>query len=466
MDTESFRDNIATADKTGQRIMVYPARPKGRLYNFRKIAALLLLSFLFVAPFIKLNGQPLILLNVFERQFVLFGLLFRPQDFHLLVLAVLTLIVFVLLFTAVLGRLFCGWVCPQTIFMEMLYRPIERWIDGTPAQQRKLKDAPWGIMKIAKRLLKHSIFFGLAIIICNYFLAYIIGAERTIEIVTQSPWAHPAGFTAVFILSFLFYGVYSWFREQVCTLVCPYGRLQSVLIDSGSIVVAYDYGRGEPRGKYIKGELNTDRGDCIDCHACVRVCPTAIDIRNGTQLECINCTSCIDACNSIMKKTGRHEGLIRYTSENRLTGSHKFKFTGKMYAFAIIFALLFTLSTVLLATRSSVETTILRTPGSLYIEGENGIIRNLYTVKMANKTFEEMPISFRLKSPAGGFISLIGGDVVLNPGEITESAFYVDFPGKQLYTASIMITVEIVSNDRVIDEAAILFWGPGKDIAN
>lgn len=408
----------------------------------------------------------MLLLNILERQFVIFGLIFMPQDFHLFVLALLSFVVFIVLFTAIFGRIFCGWICPQTVFLEMVFRKIDFWIDGNPSQQKKLASAPWGPAKLFKRIFKHGLFIILSLVICNYFMAYIIGAGRTIEIVTHSPIHHPAGFVAMMVLSLLFYGVFSWFREQACTIVCPYGRLQSVLIDSNTIVVAYDYKRGEPRGKLASGVRSEGNGDCIDCYACLRTCPTGIDIRNGTQLECVNCTACIDACNDIMKKSNRPSGLIRYSSESKLSGEKKKKFNGRLIIYSIILTFLLSLAIGLLGSRSIVEAIILRAPGTLYFESENDAIKNLYTVKLTNKTFKPLSVEFRLKSPAGGKLSLVGNEIVLKPEQITETALFVDIPRQYIFNNSIMIVIEIVVEGKVIDEITTSFMAPGKDISN
>lgn len=460
MDSESFRDTIATADKRGKRIWVYPQKSKGRLYTARSILAFFLLAFFFVTPFLKLNGFPIILLNVLERHFIIFGLVFNPQDFYILVLVALTLLIFIILFTAIFGRLFCGWVCPQTVFMEMVFRRIEYWIDGRPGQQKKLDKAFWGIKKIFKRLFKHFIFIAISVVVGHFILAYIIGIDQTIDLATQLPGDHLSGFIAMIIFSLLFYGVFARFREQACTLVCPYGRLQSVLIDDNSIVVAYDYKRGEPRGRSSRGKRDANLGDCINCLACVRVCPTGIDIRNGTQLECVNCTACIDACNDIMRKTKRPEGLIRYSSENILSGIKKSIFSGRVFVYSLALILLLSLSVGLLTTRTNIETIILRAPGSLYFEGENDTIRNLYTVKLTNKTYDKIDLSFRLKAPTQGTLAIAGGEIILNPEEITESAFIIEFPRKHLIGSSTLIIIEVVSGNKVIDEITTSFIGP------
>jgi cytochrome c oxidase accessory protein FixG len=250
---ESFRDSISTVDKEGKRVWVYPKKPNGRYYDFRKWLSYGLLAFLFSAPFVHINGNPIMLLNVFERKFVILGIPFLPQDFHLFVLAMIAFIVFIILFTVVYGRLFCGYVCPQTIFMEMVFRRIEYWIEGDATQQRKLDKQPWNKEKIIKKTGKQILFFSIAFLIANTFMAYLVGREQWFEIVTQPPSEHLIGFIGLVFFSFAFYGVFSVVREQVCTTICPYGRLQGVLLDKDSIVIAYDHVRGEPRGKLEKG---------------------------------------------------------------------------------------------------------------------------------------------------------------------------------------------------------------------
>jgi len=455
-----FRDQIATADRKGRRLWVYPLQPKGRLYTARTLVALALLAFFFVAPFIRVNGQPLILLDFLNRNFVLLGLVFKPQDFYLLVLAILTVLVFIVQFTAIFGRLFCGWVCPQTIFMEMVFRRIEYLIDGGPAGQRQLREGPWTGEKTIKWLLKQAVFLGVSFVVCNFLLAYIIGADSLLRIIRESPLEHLLGLAGMLVFTFVFYGVFSWFREQVCTLVCPYGRLQGVLLDSNSIQVAYDYTRGEPRAKFKRGEDRVGNGDCVMCRACVAVCPTGIDIRNGTQLECVNCAACIDACNAVMRRVSLPEGLIRYTSEDRLKGHRGWRMSGRVMVYTLALAVLVSLLSYLLVAQSDVEVTILRTPGTLYYETEAGTIRNLYSLKLVNKISDEIPIQLRLVSPVDGHITMIAGDMVLKPGGVAETAFFVDIPGERLYAASTRVTIEVAGAGRVLDEVTTAFMGP------
>lgn len=459
-DTEDFRDHIATADQKGKRIWVFPAKPKGRLYTARTALSVLLLAFLFGAPFLSYKGEPLLLFDIVHRRFIIFGLTFWPQDFHLFVLAAITFVVFVILFTAIFGRLFCGWICPQTVFLEMVFRRIEYWIEGGPARQRKLAAQDWNAEKVFKRGLKHGVYFALAFLIGNTFLAYIIGIDALKQIVTDPPEQHVAGLTAMIIFSFLFYGVFAWFREQACTIVCPYGRLQSVLLDNNSIVVAYDHRRGEPRAPMGRNASRDGLGDCVECGQCVAVCPTGIDIRNGTQLECVNCTACIDACNRTMQKVNLPEGLIRYSSENGIKGGKTFQVTGRIVIYSIVFTILATLLTFLLVTRTDVETTILRTPGGLYQETDDGMIRNLYSVKVVNKTHRFVPVEFRLKAPKGGSITMVGPNVTVEPNGLVESALFIDIPAAQLYSPNTLVSIEVVENGDVIDVINSAFMGP------
>ncbi len=314
---DAFRNELASVARDGRRKWIYARQPSGRLYRWRTVLSWLLLAFLFLAPFITIGGQPLMMLNVLERRFVLLGMLFRPQDFYLVVLIGLTCLVTVVLSTVVFGRIWCGWLCPQTIFMEMLFRKLEYFIEGSAEQQLRRDRGPWTRDKIWRRGVKHVIFFGLSFVIANVFLAWIIGAPALRVIVTDPPGRHIVGLVAIVIFSFVFYLVFARFREQACVLACPYGRMLSALTDARTITITYDWRRGEPRNRLVRGVRGT-AGDCIDCHQCVTVCPTGIDIRDGIQLECVNCTACIDACNGVMARVGRPLGLIRLTSHHAI----------------------------------------------------------------------------------------------------------------------------------------------------
>ncbi len=460
-EADSFRDSISTISKDGNRNWIFPKKPKGRFYNKRTLFSYFLLAVMFVGPFIKLNGHPFMLLNVVERKFILFGIAFWPQDFYLFVLAMLTFVVFIIVFTALFGRLWCGWACPQTIFMEMVFRKIEYWIEGDAAQQKALKNAPPSPEKFRKRILKGSIFFLISFIIANTFLAYIIGIDELKQIVLDDPFNHVGGLIAILVFTFVFFAVYMRFREQACLIVCPYGRLQGVLLDKNSVVIAYDYKRGEPRGKLQK-TAESKFGDCIDCHQCVNVCPTGIDIRNGTQLECVNCTACIDACDGIMDKIKKPQGLIRYTSENSIAEGTKFQITGRIKAYSFVLFVLLTTLLSLLIMRSDVESTILRTPGMIYQQQNDSIYSNLYTVNLINKTFDQMPVEIKLVQPSGS-VKWVGDGITKLDGQgSADGEFFVMINQNQIVDARLPIVLEVKSGNKLIETIKTNFIGPVK----
>jgi cytochrome c oxidase accessory protein FixG len=457
--SDDFRDKVATIGKKGRRVWVYPSKPIGRFYRARSIISWFLMAFLFIAPFLKINNKPILLFDILGRKFIIFGLTFWPQDMFIFVLAAITAVVFILLFTAVLGRLFCGWICPQTIFMEMLFRKIEYLIEGSGFQQKDLNNSPVNAGKLIKKTVKHSIFFGLSFLIANIFLSYIIGIDKLWVIVTAPPAEHLAGLIAITIFSGLFYFVFSNFREQACTMVCPYGRLQSVLLDSNSLIVAYDESRGEPREKYHKNKTWDKSGHCIDCSGCVRVCPTGIDIRNGTQLECIHCTACIDACDRVMDGLKLPRGLIKYTSQNILEKEIKFRITPRITVYSVLFSILISVVSFFIFSRSDVEATILRAPGTLYEESTDGVISNLYSIRVINKTSDDIPISLNLKQPFGE-IQIIGGEVIAPGDNGAESVFFVKIPQSNLVSPNSLIEIEVVGGNESIKTVRTSFVGP------
>jgi cytochrome c oxidase accessory protein FixG len=461
-DTESYRDHIATVDQEGKRIWLYPKKPNGKLYNARTIVSFIFLALFLTLPFIKVNGEQFLIFNILERKFVLFGLLFTPQDFHLFVLAMITFVVFIILFTVVYGRLFCGWVCPQTVFMEMFFRRIEYWIEGDGNAQRKLDAAPWTNEKIRKKATKHLVFFAIAMVVSHYFLAYIIGMDRVIAMLQEPATQHISEIAAMLVFSGVFYGVFARLREQVCTTICPYGRLQSVLLVKESIVVAYDYQRGEPRGKITKEQAPTPKlGDCIDCNLCVAVCPTGIDIRNGTQLECTNCTACIDACNNVMAKINRETGLIRYDSMTGIETGNRKIFTTRVYAYTAVLLALLVADIVLFANRGVIESIILRSPGQLYQQKDEQHITNLYTYVLINKTPKTMPIQLSTSTP-GAVINVVGSmqDSIPKGGKI-EGVFFMEMPLDKLNGRKTPVEIDIISNGKRIDQVETNFMGPG-----
>lgn len=382
---DSFRDRSATIDEQGKRKWVFAYKPRGRFYSARTLLSYFYLLLFFGLPFIKYKGEPFLLLNIIERKFVVFGFVFWSQDFYLFGITMILFVVFIIVFTVAFGRLFCGWACPQTVFMEMVFRKIEYWIDGDAPKQQALKRQSWNAEKIRKRMSKWLVFYLVSFLIGNTFLAYIIGMDE-LKTIISDPWGmHLKGFLGMLVFSFVFFMVYLRFREQVCTVVCPYGRLQGVLLDRHSVVVAYDYVRGEPREKNRKG-IERKGGDCVDCNLCVHVCPTGIDIRNGTQLDCTNCTACIDACDFMMDKMGKPRGLVRYASEATIADGKPFTVTPRLKAYIAVLLVLLAGWLVILISRSSVDMEVRKVAGLLYQERENGEVTNLYNVMFLNKS--------------------------------------------------------------------------------
>ena len=462
----NFRDTLGTLDKEGQRAWVFPKKPDGKWYEYRKYVSYVLLVFLFVAPFVKINGNQFLMFNILERRFNIFGFPFWPQDFYLFVIMMIIGVVFVILFTVAFGRLFCGWVCPQTIFMEMVFRRIEYWIDGDRGKQIRLSKMPWNKEKIKKRVLKWVIFAIISFLIANVFLAYLIGSDDLIRHITNGPLQHASTLISLLIFTGVFYFVFAWFREQVCIIACPYGRLQGVLLDNKSIVVAYDHKRGEKeegRAKFKKNEDRpaTGKGDCIDCFACVHVCPTGIDIRNGTQLECVNCTACIDACDYMMEAVDLPKGLIRYASEDDIEKKEPFKFTARLKGYISVLGILTAVFIGILFLRNDIDASILRLPGQLYEHKADNIISNVYTFKLINKTVENIDnVHFRLKSHKGT-IKLVSSEFFNVEGQgLAEGTLFIEINASALSGDKDRLEIEVLSRDEVIETTTTAFLGP------
>ncbi|NQY29368.1 MAG: cytochrome c oxidase accessory protein CcoG [Flavobacteriaceae bacterium] len=463
---EVFRDSIGTITDDGKRNWIYAKKPSGRFYKYRTQISWGLLLCLFSFPFLKINGNQFLLFNVIDRKFNIFGFPFWPQDFHLLVMAMIIGVLFVVLFTVIFGRIFCGWICPQTIFMEMVFRKIEYAIEGDRGAQIRLDKQKWTTEKIIKRGLKWVLFFIISFIIANVFLAYFIGGDVLISYIFIEPLLHISTLLTLLLFTTVFFCVFSWFREQVCIIACPYGRLQGVLLDNKTINIAYDYVRGEKkegRAKFKKNEdrATTGKGDCIDCDQCVQVCPTGIDIRNGTQLECVNCTACIDACDFMMEKVNLPKGLIRFASEDNINKGEQTVFSKRQKAYSAVLILLSVVMSVMLFLRNDIEATLIKLPGQLYEKKENNIISNVFTYKLVNKTSDDInQLEFKLLSHKGE-IKVVGiSDINLAAQTLNTGTLFVEIPKSELHKDREKISVGIYCNGKKIETTTTNFLGP------
>ena len=466
-ENEIFRDSIGTITKDGKRAWVFPKKPNGKFYKYRKWVSYGLLAFLILSPFVKINGNQFLMFNVLERRFNIFGFPFWPQDFHLFVISMIIGVVFITLFTVAFGRIFCGWICPQTIFMEMVFRRIEYWIEGDRGKQIRLSKQPWNAEKFRKKGLKLIIFIFISFLIANVFLAYLIGSDELIRYISEGPFNNVSTLISLLIFTAVFYFVFAWFREQVCIIACPYGRLQGALLDNKSIIVAYDHKRGEAENGRKKFRKNEDRnalghGDCIDCFQCVNVCPTGIDIRNGTQLECVNCTACIDECDHIMESINLPKGLIRYASEDNIEKKAPFKLTARMKGYIAILTILIGLLTGMLFLRNDVEANILRLPGQLYEHKENNIISNVFTYKLVNKTTKNIDnVTFKLLSHKGTLKLVTTNNTFVVPSQgIAEGTLFIEINNSALSGDRNKLKIGVYQDDILIESTTANFLGP------
>lgn len=453
-----LKEQAIACEKT-KRKWIYAKKPSGKLYNYRQWVGYSLLLFLFAAPFVKINGNPFLLFNIIERKFSIFGSLFYPQDFHIFVFASLIFLVFIVLFTVVYGRVWCGWACPQTIFMELVFRKIEYWIEGDWQKQKKLNEGEDTDRKAWKKLLKHSVFFAVSFLISNIFLAYIVGIESLKSIMLDPLEQHIIGFISILVFALLFYGVFAFVREIVCTTICPYGRLQGVLLDDRSLTVAYDEKRGEPRGKLQRDVLSPDTGDCIDCKLCVHVCPTGIDIRQGLQMECVNCTACIDACDAVMEKINKPKRLIGFYAVGELNNTDFKKSNSRNIFYSVILVALLSVFFFMIFDRAVIGTSLLRATGSTYQLRSDGTVSNLYTLEVINKSGDK--IEFELLAEDRNIdLQLVNSIRELEKDGTAKLSFFLISNPNRISTYKTDIKVNVLSNGKVVKKMKTTFIGP------
>lgn len=388
---------LTTLEKDGSRRWLYPRLSPGKHWFSRRIVGFSLIALFVALPHLRINGKPAILLDITAREFTLFGYTFLPTDTLLLALLMVSVFLTIFLLTALLGRVWCGWACPQTVYLEFVYRPIERFFMGTVGRGGVPRQQTAGWRYVAM----YAVYLVLSMLLAHTFLAYFVGVERLGRWVTQSPIEHPGPFFVMVITTGLMMFDFVFFREQLCLIACPYGRFQSVLLDRDSLIVAYDRNRGEPRGKLNQQlpVIEKPRGDCVDCGLCVKTCPTGIDIRNGLQMECIHCTQCIDACDEVMEKVGRAPGLIRYSSQNAIeNGSQKF-LRPRVVIYPILLTILLSTLAYNIATKKSFDVTLLRNFGAPYTISETDQVQNSLRFKIVNRSDKPEEFTIRVVQP-------------------------------------------------------------------
>jgi cytochrome c oxidase accessory protein FixG len=452
-----FRDTLYTIGSDGNRKWVYPQPISGRFYRLRKIVMRSLMVVLFALPWLSWGNQQCVLLDISHRKFTFFGTTFWATDTIYLMMLLGMLGITLFFFTSLLGRIWCGWACPQTVFLEFLFRPLEVLIEGNAANRKRLDQAPWSAHKIRVKFTKFFVFSIVAWFLASSVLAYFFGREPLLEMMTHSPASNPTPFTATLLIGGALLFQFGWFREQFCTVLCPYARFQSVLMDSNSLVIGYDTKRGEPRNKVLS---DSKPGDCIDCKLCVRVCPTGIDIRNGLQLECIQCASCIDACNSIMDNIGKARGLIRYDSENNLLGNKTKILRPRVLVYGTIICIYIVVFVTSLTIRKNSDFQIIRSIGVMpYSAVGDDRLSNTFKIHLANKSSQ--PETYEV-SPTMQNVEVIlpGSPYLLSPGVEQAIPLIITFPKGILEHGNRSTVLRVTSSKGVVGEQTIMLLGP------
>ncbi len=430
---------LPTLNEDGTRNWIRPRISRGRFYRRRLVTAWSLILLFVALPFVRVGGRPAILLDVPRREFILLGKTFLPTDTFLLMLLLFGIFVGIFLVTAVLGRVWCGWACPQTVYMEFLFRPIETWIEGGRDRQLEL-DREGGD---GRRTLKYIVFFVISAALSNVFLAYFVGVERLAGWILGSPAEHPAAFTLMLGVTLLMFGDFAWFREQTCLVACPYGRFQSVLLDRSSLIVGYDFRRGEPRATLRRAKELEHAGDCIDCLRCVTTCPTGIDIRNGLQMECIHCTQCIDACDDVMDRIGRPRGLIRYTSQEELETGRKRFLRPRLLLYSAILMVIFGTLGVSLAEKKTADITLLRGLGAPFTLDASGNVTSQLRLKIANRAREERAFHFSVEGDRPVTLQAPENPLVVPGGASRLTAVYLTAPAEAFSDGELEVVLHV-----------------------
>ncbi len=456
-------ERLSTTDEKGRRLYIHPADVRGRFQRIRVGVHACLIIFFLILPWLTWKGNPLLLLDIAHRHFVLGGVSFWAHDAPLVLFIFLGAALALALVTVIWGRIWCGWACPQTVFIENVFRRIERWIEGDSVTRRQRDQSPWTFEKVSKKTFKWSIFLALTLLLTHSFLAYFIPKEILWKMIQSSPSENPGAFLTMALSTALVLFDFGWFREQFCTIVCPYGRFQSVLMDEHSLFIAYDSKRGEPRrGKESSGN---PEGDCVNCYRCVDVCPTGIDIRRGLQMECIACTACIDACDEVMLKLQKPRGLIRYDSAEGLKGKPKKIIGWRSGIYAILLSLILGFFLISVRHRGNLDLTLVRSkdaPYQILKQGENQEIVNHFKLDLSNQSSNALDLSFELEEKNSEFQLILPAQPIhLEPGKNFRADLFIRFPAKQLRNGHSEIEMEIFDlSQRFHQKEKVILVGP------
>jgi cytochrome c oxidase accessory protein FixG len=451
----------ATIGDAGARKWVYADLITGRFARARNVVYSVLIVFYVLAPWIMIGGHPLLRFDIPGRRYSIFGGVFVATDLYLLALFLLFGVMAMFFFSALLGRLWCGWACPQTVYLEGVFRRIERWIEGTPLQRRKLDSGPHDDGYRAKKLIKHLLFIGISVMLSFSFTAYFVGPQTSFKMLSTFGAGHMAAFITALVLTAAVYWNFSWFREQFCTFLCPYARIQSVMLDDHSLIVGYDPIRGEPRGM-MRPDSPTDKGDCIDCKRCVQVCPTGIDIRDGLQMECVSCTACIDACDAVMERIGKPRGLIRYDSLAGLARKPKRVVRARVVLYTGVMVVLLTVLTTRLIGRETLSLTIARSAGMPYLKQEDDRVRNMFILHVTNSSPETETVMISVKGQDHVELLVPGQPLTIRSGERASVEAFVLIPEESIESAETPITLQLndIRSQTILSEAKTIFLGP------
>jgi cytochrome c oxidase accessory protein FixG len=449
---------LSTLNEDGSRRWIRPKPSPGGFWRARQVVAIVLMVVFFAVPYLKMGGRPLVLLDIPRREFTLFGYTFLPTDTMLLMLLMVSIALGIFLLTALFGRVWCGWACPQTVYMEFLFRPIERWLEGGRSGSAVLDKE--GKHLHPRRLLKHAIYLVLALFLAHTFLAYFVGIEQLVQWVQRSPVEHPTSFLVMAGTTALIFADFAWFREQTCIVACPYGRLQSVLLDRKSLIVGYDPNRGEPRMRGVKERAAT-AGDCIDCGACVLTCPTGIDIRDGLQMECIHCTQCADACDAIMDQVNKPRGLIRYTSQDSLAGVPQRLLRPRVVIYPAVMALSIGLLVYNLGTKADTDVTLLRGIGAPFTREPSGMIVNQVRIKITNRARVDRAYALSLAGNDDAQMVAPVNPLPIGSGRTAETSIFVMLPEHEFAEGERDVTIRLSDGAGYTEDIPYRLLGPG-----